>query len=217
MGSATAVEARLTEGGKRIEEVTSRGLGHRIKIEILAILHDGPASTTQLARFLRQGESKVWHHIQMLLEDGAIEEAGYVEDRNHKIVYYRQVELPFFSDEAIAAMTPDERQITAALILQASAAEALAALWAGKMHSDPRVWLAWEPIRLSEQGREKLADELQRNWDAMKEIAAEDVNHRAESGDDGLMMIIATFGYQRARTEPHEPATGFIALPSRKA
>jgi len=216
MGTAVAVEARLKEGGKRIEEVTSRGLSHRIKIEILAILHDGPASTTQLARFLRQGESKVWNHIQALLKDGSIEEAGYIEDRNHKIVHYRQVELPFFSDEAIAAMSPEERQITAALILQASAAEALASLWAGKMHSDPRVWLAWEPICLSARGREKLADELQRNWEAMQEIAAEDVNHRAETGDDGLMMIIATFGYQRARCAPHEPAAGLIELPPRK-
>lgn len=217
MGSANAVEARLTEGGKRIEEVTSRGLGHRIKIEILAILHDGPASTTQLARFLRQGESKVWHHVQMLLDDGSIEEAGYIEDRNHKIVFYRQVELPFFSDEAIAAMTPEDRQITAALILQASAAEALAALWAGKMHSDPRVWLAWEPIWLSQEGREELADEQQRNWDAMKEIAAKDAERRDETGAEARPFIIATFGYERHRCEPHEPATGFIEIPPRNA
>lgn len=216
MGGATAVEARLTEGGKRIEEVTTRGLGHRIKIEILAVLHDGPASTTQLARILRQNESKVYHHVQMLLEDGAIEEAGSIEDRNHNIVFYRQVKLPFFSDEAIAAMSPEERQITAALIIQASAAEALAALWAGKMHSDPRVWLAWEPITLSERGRNAMADELQENWDRIQEIAAEDVNHRASTGEEGKRMIVATFGYQRARCAPHEPASGLIELPPRK-
>jgi DNA-binding transcriptional ArsR family regulator len=216
MGSPKAVEARLTEGGKRIEEVTTRGLGHRIKIEILAILHDGPASTTQLARFLRQNESKVYHHVQMLLEDGAIEEAGSIEERNHNIVFYRQVEVPFFSDQAIAEMTPEERQITAALILQASAAEALAALWAGKMYSDPRVWLAWEPITLSERGRNALADELQESWDRVQEITAEDVNHRARTGEEGLRMIVATFGYQRARTEPHEPASGLIEVPPRK-
>jgi DNA-binding transcriptional ArsR family regulator len=213
MGSVTTVEARLKEGGRLIEEITSRGLSHRIKIEILAALHEGPASTTQLARILRQGESKVWHHIQMLLDDGSIEEAGTIEDRNHKIVLYRQIELPFFSDERIAEMTPEERQITAALILQASQAEALAALWAGRMHSDPRVWLAWEPITLSEQGREELADEQQRNWDAMQEIAAKDANHRATTGEDGKKYIIATFGYERARSEPHEPASGIIERP----
>ena len=71
----TAVEARLVEGGRRIEEVTSRSIGHRFRIEILAALHEGPASATQLARILRQPDSKVWNHIQELLKDGAIEEA----------------------------------------------------------------------------------------------------------------------------------------------
>lgn len=214
MGSARAVEAHLKEGGRRIEELTSRGLSHRVKIEILALLHDGPASSSQMARYLRENEVKVWNHVQSLLKDGSIEEAGYVEDRNHRIVFYRQVELPFFSDEAIAAMTPEQRQITAALILQASAAEALAALWAGKMHSDPRVWLAWEPITLSQRGREEIADEQQRNWDAMKEIAARDAEHRGQTGEEGRPFIIATFGYWRHRDEPHEPASGFIEYPA---
>jgi DNA-binding transcriptional ArsR family regulator len=199
------VVARLTEGGRRVEEIASRGLSHRIKIEILAALHEGPASTTQLAHILRDDPAKVWHHIQALLKDGSIEEAFSVEERNHTITYYRQVEIAFISDEDAASMTPEEKQISAALILQASEAEALAALWAGKMCSDPRVWMAWEPILLSQRGRDQLADELQRNWDAMKEIEAEDVNHRARTGEDGKKMIIATFGYERARSEPHEP------------
>lgn len=67
------VEARLKEGGRRVEEVAARGLSHRIKIEILAALHEGPASTTQLARILRQDPAKVWHHIQALLKDGSID------------------------------------------------------------------------------------------------------------------------------------------------
>jgi DNA-binding transcriptional ArsR family regulator len=214
MGNCTAVEARLVEGGRRIEEVTSRGIGHRIRIEILAALHEGPASATQLARILRQPDSKVWHHIQELLKDGSIEEAFTDERGNHNVTFYRQVELPFFSDERIAEMTPEDRQITAALILQASAAEALAALWAGKMHSDPRVWLAWQPIVLDHRGREDLADEQQRNWDRMQEIAAEAANRRAESGEDGKTFIIATFGFERHRSQPHAPATGIIERPS---
>jgi DNA-binding transcriptional ArsR family regulator len=210
---STTVEARLVEGGRRIEEVTSRGLGHRFRVEILAALHEGPASASQLARILRQSEGKVWYHIKELLKDGSIEEAEIKQEANHAITYYRQVELPFFSDEAIAAMTPEERQITAALILQASAAEALAALWAGKMHSDPRVWLAWQPVVLDAEGREELADEQQRNWDAMQEIACKAVNRRAESGDTGKTFIISSFGFERQRSEPQEPATGIIECP----
>src|SRR5215203_2648008 len=171
--SETAVVARLKEGGRRVEEVTSRGIAHRIRIEILAALHEGPANATQLARILRQSQSKVWNHVQELLKDGAIELAFTKDERNLKITYYRVVELPFFSDEAVSEMTAEERQITAALILQSSEAEALAALWAGKLHSDRRVMLAWNRIVLDQQGREDLADEQARSWERMEERAAE--------------------------------------------
>ena len=205
MGSSVAVEAHLKKGGRRVEEVTSRGIAHRFRIEILAALHEGPASATQLARILRQPHSRAWNHIQELLKDGAIEEAFTQDLRNHKITYYRVVDLPFFSDEAVAEMSAEERQITAALILQSAEAEALAALWAGKFHSDPRVWLAWNRIVLDKQGREDLADEQQRNWDRMEEIAAEAANRRAKSGESGTMYIITSYGYERHRSEPPEP------------
>jgi hypothetical protein len=211
-----AVVARIKEGGRRVEEVTSRGIGHRFRIEILAALHEGPASATQLARILRQPHSKVWNHVQELLKDGSIEAAFTTEERNHTITYYRVVELPFFSDEAVREMTPEERQITAALILQSSAAEALAALWAGKLHSDERVMLAWNRIVLDKQGREDLADEQARSWDRMEEIAAESANRRAETGEAGVMHIITSYGYERARSEPPEPAGGRISMPSRE-
>ncbi len=211
---AEAVVARIKEGGRRVEEVTSRGIAHRIRIEILAALHEGPASATQLARILRQPHSKVWNHLQELLKDGSVEDAFTEEQRNHNIVYYRVVELPFFSDEAVAVMTPEERQITAALILQSAEAEALAALWAGKMHSDPRVWLAWNRIVLDAEGRDELADEQQRNWDAMEAIAAKAANRRAKSGEAGVMYVIASYGFERHRSKPPEPASGIIEMPS---
>ncbi|HET7590983.1 MAG TPA: winged helix-turn-helix domain-containing protein [Solirubrobacterales bacterium] len=212
-----AVVARIKEGGRRVEEVTSRGIGHRFRIEILAALHEGPANTTQLARILRQPHSKVWNHVQELLKDGSIEEAFATEERNHKITYYRVVELPFFSEQAVREMTPEERQITAALILQSSAAEALAALWAGKLAHDPKVMLAWNRIVLDRKGREDLCDEQARNWDRMEEIAAESANRRAKTGEAGVMHIITSYGYERARSTPPEPVEGDIPMPSRES
>lgn len=215
--SEPAVVARLKEGGRRVEEVTSRGISHRIRIEILAALHEGPANASQLARILRQPHSRVWNHVQELLADGAIEAAFTEEQRNHTVTYYRVVELPFFSEQAVREMTPEERQITAALILQSAEAEALAALWAGKLHSDPKVMLAWNRIVLDEQGREDLAEEQARSWDRMEEIAAEAANRRAESGEAGTMFIITSYGYERHRSKPPEPASGIIERPPSKS
>jgi hypothetical protein len=215
MGGA-AIVARIKEGGRRVEEVTSRSIGHRFRIEILAALHEGPASATQLARILRQPHSKVWNHVQELLKEGSIEEAFTTEERNHTIVYYRVVELPFFSEQAVRELTPEERQITAALILQSSAAEALAALWAGKLANDPKVMLAWNRIILDQQGREELCVEQERSWDRMEEIAAKSANRRAKTGEAGVMHIIVSYGFERARSEPPEPAGGHIPMPPRE-
>jgi DNA-binding transcriptional ArsR family regulator len=198
------VVARMGEGQRRVEEVLARAFSHRVKIEILAALHEGPASAGQLARIIREDPNRLWHHLKALLKDGAIEEAFDVQEGNHNVTYYRQIEPTAITNEDAANLTPEEKQVTAALILQASQAEALAALWAGKLVDDP-VHLAWQPITLSERGRKAMTDELLESWDRMQEIAAEDVNYRARSGDHGKRMIVATFGYERGRSGPHDP------------
>jgi len=198
------VVAYLGEEDRRVEEVLTRGLSHRIKIEILAALHEGPASPSQLARILREDVAKVTGHVKALLKDGAIEPAWDMQEGNHKIVYYRQIAPTAITDDEAADMSAEDKQITAALILQASQAEALAALWAGKLVDDP-VHLAWQPHTLSERGRNAVNEELLESWERLQEIAAEDVNYRARSGDEGRRVIVATFGFERARSGPHDP------------
>jgi hypothetical protein len=102
-------------------------------------------------------------------------------------------------------MTIEERQVLASIVLQAALAEALASLWAGKLHSDPRVMLAWNRIRLDSQGRNDLADEQRRSWERMMEIEAESANRRAETGEPGVSYVVTSLGYERSRTEPPEP------------
>jgi DNA-binding transcriptional ArsR family regulator len=198
------VEARLGEDQRRVEEVLARGFSHRVKIEILAALHEGPASASQLARIIREDPNRLGHHLKALLTDGSIEVAFHVPKGNHNVAYYRPIAPTAITDEEAADMTPEEKQVMAALILQASQAEALAALWAGKLVDDP-VHLAWQPITLSERGSKALIEELLESWDRVQEIAAEDVNHRARTGEEGKRMIVATFGYERGRSGPHEP------------
>lgn len=119
--------------------------------------------------------------------------------------FYCVVELPYYSDEDIAAMTPDERQALAGLILQSSMAEALASLWAGKLHSDPRVMLAWNRLNLDKQGREDLSDEQTQSWSRIREIEAESANRRAETGESGLTYVVTYLGYERSRTSAPDP------------
>lgn len=202
----TALQKKRGENSRSVEEAVSYAVGHRIRIEILAALHEGPASAKELARIIHLPLSNITHHIEELHASGSIDIARTEQVGNIRQNFYCMVKLPFYDDEDIAAMTDGERQVLAGIILQAVAAEALASLWAGKLHSDPRVMLAWNRIRLDEQGRIDLADEQARSWERMMEIEVESTNRRAESGESGTSYIITSLGYERSRTEAPEPA-----------
>lgn len=202
---------RAGQRGKGIEEVLAYALGHRIRVYVLTLLNEGTYTPDQLARIIGEPTNKVSHHIKELLDAGSIELAKTEKVRNADQHYYRAVEMPFYSDEEAKAMTPQQRKVTAGLTLQCMVAEAMSAFWAGKLHDDPRVWLAWRWFNVDEQGRQDIADEQQRSWERMQEIECESTNRRAESGEDAASIIVANMGFERERTAPRPPATGASA------
>jgi DNA-binding transcriptional ArsR family regulator len=210
-GMADAVEAlndlrRMGQGERSVEDAVSYALAHKTRIEILAALHEGPESADGLAKIVRRPLSTVTHHIEKLLDDGSIAVAWAKLIRTNMTQnFYRVVELPEFSDEEVAAMTPEERQAIAALIVQAAAAEALASLWAGKMIHDPRAMLAWNRINLDARGRQDFADEQAESWARIKQIECDSANRMAESGEKGVTYIATSFGYERSRNSAPPP------------
>jgi predicted transcriptional regulator len=200
--------ARAGQRAKSIEEVIGYALNHRIRVYVLTLLNEGTYSPDQIAQIIEEPTNKVAHHIKELLDAGSIELAKVEKVRNADQHFYRAVEMPYYSDEEMAAMTPQQRQVTYGLILQCMTAEALAALWGGKMHSDPRVWMAWRWFNVDAQGRQDLADEQERSWKRYQDIEAESTNRRAKSGEPAESIIMAQMGFKRERTAPKPPATG---------
>lgn len=197
---------RMGAGERGIEETVSYAVGHRIRIEILAALHEGPESAAGLAKVVRQPISTVTHHIEKLLADGSIEVARSNQIRaNMTQNFYRVVELPEFSRGEVEAMAPEERQALFALVIQAATAEALASLWAGRMIYDPHIVLAWNRYNLDEQGREAVTDEQNESWERIKNIAGDSANRMAESGEKGVTYVVTSFGYERCRTSAPPP------------
>jgi DNA-binding transcriptional ArsR family regulator len=196
---------RAGQRGKRIEEVVAYAVGHRIRVQVLVILSEGVFSPDEIARIIGEPTNKVSHHITELLDAGSIELAKTQQVRNTTQHYYRAIEMPYYSDEDIAAMTPEQRQMTYGLVLQQVMAEAMAALWAGKMIDDPRVWLGQRWFNVDEQGREEIADEQARSWERVREIEAESINRRVKSGEDATSVVVAQLGFKRERTGPTPP------------
>jgi predicted ArsR family transcriptional regulator len=188
-----------------IENAVGYSLGHRVRIEIRAALHEGPASASQLAKILQERLNIVDYHLKEMLEDGSIDIAKTVKVGNFDQHYYCVVDLPYFSNEEYAALSKADRQTLCALAVQAALAEAMASLWAGKMAADPRVFLGWDRVVLDRQARKDLADEEVASWRRKQEIEARATNRRAVSGEPGTTYIITSFSYERSRNSAPPP------------
>lgn len=53
---------------RTVEEAISRAVAHRIRVELLAALHEGPASAAKLSRILGQPLGDVHYHLRQLYE-----------------------------------------------------------------------------------------------------------------------------------------------------
>jgi len=199
---------RAGQRGKSIEDVLGYSLSHRIRVHVLTLLNEGTYTPDELARIIGEPLNKVSHHIKELLDAGSIELAKIEKVRNADQHYYRAVDMPFYTDEEAQAMTPQQRKVIAGLTLQCMVAEALAAFSAGRIHNDPRVWLAWRWFNVDEQGREEIANEQQRSWERVQEIEVDSTNRRAISGEGARSIVVANMGFERERTAPRPPATG---------
>ncbi len=199
--------ARSGQRGKSIEEVVSYALGHRIRVQALTILAEGVFSVDQVAAIIDEPTNKVAHHVSELYDAGSIELAKTEPVGGKNVIqhFYRAVEMPYYSEEEIAAMTPQQRQVTAGLVLQTVMSEAMAAFWAGNMVNDPRVWLASKWFNVDQEGREEIADEQERSWERMCEIEEKAINRVAASGGRSRSVMVAQLGYFRERKGPTMP------------
>lgn len=208
---------RLGQGKRGVEDAVGYALKHRQRVELLCLLNEGEHNRYELAASIGEEPNKIKHHLRELLDEGSIELAYSKRVGNMIQHYYRAVEIPFYSDEEIEALRLEERQAFAGVILQAVMAEALAALWAGKMADDRRVWLSWRWFHVDAQGREDIADEQARHWERVREIEAESTNRCAKSGEPTKSIIVTSLGYVRCRRAPMETPAADPAEPATAA
>ncbi len=195
------MEAKTGRAGQRrkgIEEVVQYALGHRIRVHILIVLNEGTYTAGQIAEIIGEPLNNVSNHIRELLDAGSIELARTEQRGNIVQNYYRAVEIPYYSEEEAEAMTWEQRQVTAGLVVQSASAEVMAALWGGKL-ADPRACLAWDWFNVDREGREAIEEEQRRCWERIQEIEVEATNRRAESGEEATSILVTQFGYERAR------------------
>jgi DNA-binding transcriptional ArsR family regulator len=199
---ATTTSKRTGQRGKRIEEVVEYAVSHRIRSQILIVLSQGIYTTAEIADIIDEPLNRVGNHIRELLDAGSIEIADTKRRRNTQQHYLRAVRSPFFSEREAKEMTPQERQVSAGLIVQSLVAEVMAGLWAGNMFDDPRDWLTWDWMDLDAEGRQELFEEQEEAWQRLNGIKKRAAARVAESGEETSPYIASVLGFRRALTAP---------------
>jgi DNA-binding Lrp family transcriptional regulator len=195
------------ERPREISDAVAYAVGHRIRIDALAILNDGPASPNEIANTLNLNVRKVSNHIRELFDCGCIEMVGTTKVRNTTEHFYRAVTLPYVDEEAYRAMPMKLRRELCALIIQAIMAEVLASLQAEKIEQDNDVRLTWQRLCVDVEGKKEIADELKATAERLFDIQARNAARLAESKAVGSTEIVALMGFERSR--PGRPDKGY--------
>jgi DNA-binding transcriptional ArsR family regulator len=196
------------ERGRGFQEAVSYAVGHRIRVEILVVLHERSASAKELAEIVRQPLSTVTHHINELLKAGSIGVERTEKVRNVDQRFY-VIEPIYFDDEDMKRMPKEELQNQIRFLLQAVLAEALTSFWTGKLIEDPRLFICWGWFNVDEEGRAAIAEEQARSWRRFYEIEEEAAARCAKSGEEPFSVTAAALGFERARTAPRPPGSRY--------
>jgi DNA-binding transcriptional ArsR family regulator len=201
-----ATSAGVHQRSRCFQDAVSYAVGHRIRVEILAALHEREdASASELARIVRRPLSTVTHHVEELLKAGSIEIARTEKVRSVRQNFYQVDGSVLLTEEEVAAMAEEDRQELCRMVLQGLTVEAMDAFWGGKLSSNPSACLIWSWLNVDQQGREEIADEQNRSWERLCQIEADSKERRAKSGEDHVSVFVSLLGFERCRNAPGPP------------
>jgi DNA-binding transcriptional ArsR family regulator len=171
-----------------------KALAHPLRIRILAMLQERPASPVVMAGRLDASLGVVAHHVRVLHSLGLIELVGTRQRRGATEHIYRAQELPRFSDRAWERLGAAGRErVLAALLEQIGAYVAGSAAAGGFDRADANV--SRIPLRLDERGWRRLT-EASRRWLAEADAIQAEADARATGDDEperidvGLIVLV---------------------------
>jgi DNA-binding transcriptional ArsR family regulator len=196
---AEAGRKPLKERTKLPDDALAGSVRHWIKVEALAIFHEGEFSAGEVAIMIGEDVKNVRNHIRELYEAGSIELAGYKRVGSYVRAVYRAIQLPVIEDKDARKMTVEERHDVSGAITQGLLAETVCSYRNGKLDVDP-VCLLWDAPHLDRQGEQEMHTLLLSTWGEAQKIHGKSINRMAESGEVGQTSVIGLLGFERGRS-----------------
>lgn len=189
------------------DDALTHSVNHWIRVEALAIFHEGEFSAGEVAKMIGEDVKVVRGHVQDLYDSGSIEFVGYKLVSGTMRRVYRAITQPVVGDETYRNMSLDDRHDLNGAVVQGLHAESVCSFRNRKMDTDENLCFVWQALNLDTLGRRELLAHMTGAWEGAKEIEARAVNRMAKSGEQGSSSIAAFLGFERGRSG--RPAGGY--------
>ena len=161
-----------------------RAISHPIRIRLLAMLDEEPASPVILASKLEQPLGTVAYHVRTLYDLGLLELVHTRQRRGATEHYYRTTGSPELGEGAWSSLDPISKQrLLTALIARATDLASRSAAAGGFDSNDAH--LSTTALKLDREGFAQLARECRAWLERAREIERESERRRADASGDG--------------------------------
>jgi DNA-binding transcriptional ArsR family regulator len=178
-----------------IDEQIAKALGNAFRQQILWILNERIASPSEIAVELGADLRKVCNHIDVLREANCIELA-YVKPVGNRLQHFYRATSRAFLDGLDWPSVPDSVKVgMRATLLRNILSDAIEAVVEETYDEFDGSHMSWTPTILDEQGRNEIAEILER---ALLDVIAvqESTKERlVSSGEAGVSYTISIMGY----------------------
>lgn len=185
---------------KQPPEALTNAVNHWIRVEILAILHEGQFTTGEVATMIGEDVKQVHPHMKILYDSGCIEYVGDKDKGNIKMPVFRAIVTPVIDVEGYRAMSLEDRHDLNGAIGQGFFTEFVSSYRSGKLDADEESHVVWDLINVDAQGKREIHDLLVATYEKAKSIHAQSVNRMAVSKEEGTTTVISLWCFERGRT-----------------
>jgi DNA-binding transcriptional ArsR family regulator len=207
--TSSTKKARKARTGER---KIAYSVAHPVRLDALSILFEQTASPNEMSQALKQPLGTVSHHVSELHADGVVELVDMAQRRGAVEHYYRAKVRPEVDTEEWKTMPTPARRDVAGLALQAIITDSLASFRHRRMESDDDMYLAWIPMRLSDEGQAEVTELQAEIVERLEDIKARDEARPGDDSDESRpVRIAATMWFERAHAG-NRPASNPIDL-----
>ena len=188
-----------------IDQRLVRALAHPLRIKILEILTERVASPNRLSGDLDTGLSHVAYHTRALDKCGCLELVDTAKRRGATEHFYKAAPHSFIGDRIWRRVPRALLGGVSGATLQSFMDRAVAALEAGTIDGREDTTLAWMPVRLDQQGWDKVAAAMEETVDKVLAVQGESRVRLARNKGRGAISAIvgvASFETPGGRDEP---------------